>query len=49
LNSSANTFENDRQQYDRPAAIIVTQNYSSVNFVSLRVPSREEIFGVTFF
>jgi hypothetical protein len=52
LNSSSNTLENYWQQYDRPAVCIIALKYSfatfSATFVSLRIPSREEIFGATF-
>jgi hypothetical protein len=48
LNSSSSTLENYQQQYDRPAVCIIAQKYSSATFVSLRFPSREEIFDVTF-
>jgi hypothetical protein len=47
LNSSSNTLENDRQQYDRPAVCIIALKYSSATFVSLRFPSLEDIFGAT--
>ena len=38
----ANTLEHNRPQYERPAACIIAQKYSSATFVSLRSHSRKK-------
>jgi len=40
-NHSSNTLTSDRPQHDRHAACVITQQYSSATFVSLRFHSRQ--------
>jgi len=44
LNPNSNIAAPDQQQYDRPAACVIAQQYSSATLVSLRVHYRREKF-----
>ena len=48
LNPNYNTLEPDRPQHGHTAVYVIVQQYSSVNFVSLRFHSRKEKFGASF-
>jgi hypothetical protein len=48
LNPNSNTMETARPQYDHPATHIITQQYSSATFVSLRFQSHKDKFGARF-
>jgi hypothetical protein len=38
-------MESDRPPHDSPAAIVITQQYSSATFISVHFHSRQEKFG----
>ena len=44
IQQHSNTLKSDRLQYDRHAACVISQQYSSATFVLLRFHSREEKF-----
>jgi hypothetical protein len=45
LNSNSKTLEPDQPQHDRPITCVVTQQYSSLTYVSLTFHSRKEKLG----
>jgi hypothetical protein len=48
LKPNSSTLEPDRPQYDRTAACVIAQQYSSVTSLSLRFHHRKEKFGALF-
>jgi hypothetical protein len=44
-NTNSNTTESVRSQYERPAAYVIAQQYSSAKLVSMHFNSRTEKFG----
>jgi hypothetical protein len=46
LNPTSETLEPDGPQHDCPSTCVIAQQYSSLTFVSLRLISHKEHFGV---